>query len=113
MARQATAAEIKAFIALIAPLAQKAFKTLGKVRPSVCIAMAACESGFGTSDIMRNHNAFIGQKVGTGKTATKYWQGDFFSAKTKEEYKVGVHTIINAAFRAYPTAEMCDFNYYE
>lgn len=113
MARQATAAEIKAFIALIAPLAQKAFKTLGKVRPSVCIAMAACESGFGTSDIMRNHNAFIGQKVGTGKTATKYWQGDFFSAKTKEEYKVGVHTIIKAAFRAYPSAEMCVFNYYE
>lgn len=113
MARQATAAEIDAFIKMVAPCAQKAFKTLGKVRPSVCIAMAACESGFGTSDIMRQHNALLGQKVGTGKTATKYWQGDFFSAKTKEEYKIGVHTVIKAAFRAYPSVEMCVFNYYE
>lgn len=114
-----TPAQCKAFIAEIAPLAQKAYKELGKVRPSVCIAMACCESGFGTSQIMRKYNAFIGQKVGTGKTATKYWQGDFFTSKTKEEYKVGVHTVIKAAFRAYHDtpemsgAQMCFYNYYE
>ena len=109
----ATQAQCRAFILEIAPLAQKAFKALGKVRPSVCIAMACCESGYGTSETMRKHNAFLGQKVGTGKTAKKYWQGDFYSATTKEEYKVGVHTVIKAAFRAYPSMEMCVFNYYE
>lgn len=109
----ANAAEIAVFIEMIAPHAQKAFKTLGKVRPSVCIGMACVESAFGTSQIMRAHNAFFGQKVGSGKTATKYWQGAFFTSKTKEEYTVGTHTIINAAFRAYPNVEMCVFNYYE
>lgn len=109
----ATAAEKATFIEMIAPHAQKAFKTLGKVRPSVCIGMACVESGFGTSTIMRNHNAYFGQKVGTGKTATKYWQGASFNAKTKEEYTVGTHTDIRANFRAYPNTEMCVFNYYE
>lgn len=119
MARQATAAEIAAFIDFIAPLAQKAFLTLGKVRPSVCIAMACCESGYGTSNVMRSNNAFLGQKVGSGKTATKYWQGYFYSAQTKEEYQVGKHTVIRAAFRSYHDtpemsgAQLCVLNYYE
>ena len=113
MAREATEAEMKAFISRIAPLAQKAFKTLGKVRPSVCIGMACIESGYGLSNIMASHHAYLGQKVGTGKTATKYWQGASYNAKTKEEYTVGTLTDIRANFRAYPTDEMCIFNYYE
>lgn len=106
-----------AFINEVAPLAQKAYKTLGKVLPSVCIGMACIESGFGYgtdgSRLMYKHNACWGQKVGTGKTATKYWSGKFYSAKTKEEYTIGVHTTITDAFRAYDTLEQGCFNFYE
>ena len=35
--------------------------------PGICIGMACIESAYGTSKIMRNHNAFLGQKVGSGK----------------------------------------------
>lgn len=109
----ATEKQIKNFIAEIAPYAQKAYKELGKVLPSVCIGMACVESAYGTSKIMRSHNAFFGQKVGSGKTATKYWQGAFFTSKTKEEYTIGTHTIITSAFRAYSNMEQSAYNYYE
>ncbi len=59
------------FIHEIAPYAQEAYKTLGKVLPSVCIGMACIESGYGGSSLMYNHHAVLGQKVGSGKTATK------------------------------------------
>lgn len=109
----ATLAEITSFIEMIAPLAQKAYRTLGKVKPSVCIGMACVESAYGTSQIMRKHNAYFGQKVGTGKTAVKYWSMKFFTSATKEEYTIGVHSTIRAAFRAYDSAEQSVFNYYE
>lgn len=109
----ATAAEISLFIEMIAPLAQKAYRTLGKVKPSVCIGMACVESAYGTSQIMKKHNAYFGQKVGTGKTAVKYWSMKFFTSSTKEEYTLGQHTTIRAAFRAYDSAEQSVFNYYE
>lgn len=105
--------QIKAFIAEMAPCAQEAYKTIGKVLPSVCIGMACVESAYGTSQIMRNHNAFFGQKVGSGKTAKKYWGGKFFTSKTKEEYTVGTHTVITDAFRAYDSMLQCTLNYYE
>jgi len=109
----ATATQIAQFIGMIAPIAQKAYKQLGKVKPSVCIGMACLESAYGTSKIMAQHHAFFGQKVGTGKTATKYWSGKFFTSRTSEEYTIGKHTAIKAAFRAYDSAEQCVFNYYE
>lgn len=109
----ASSQEQKAFIAEIAPCAQKAYKELGKVYPSICIAMACVESAYGTSKIMRMHNAFLGHKVGSGKTALKYWNGKSFSAKTKEEYQIGVHTVIKDSFRAFDSMEQCVFNYYE
>lgn len=113
-----TSAEKAQFIAEIAPFAVKAYAILGKVNPSVCIGMACVESGFGYgtdgSRLMYKHNAILGQKVGTGKTATKYWSGAAFSAKTKEEYTPGVLTTLPAAaFRAYNDLEQCIFNYYE
>lgn len=105
------------FIREIAPYAQSAYKTLGKVLPSICIGMACVESGFGYgtdgSRLMYKHNAILGQKVGLGKTALKYWGGKFWTAKTSEEYQVGVHSVINAAFRGYDNLEQCIFNYYE
>lgn len=103
----------RAFINEIAPVAQKAYKTLGKVLPSICIAMACVESAYGTSQVMRAHNAFLGHKVGSGKTATKYWDGTFFNAKTSEEYTLGTHTAIKANFRSFKDTEQCIFNFYE
>ena len=109
----ASSAQQKAFIKEIAPFAQEAYRVLGKVYPSICIGMACVESGYGTSKLMRKNNAFLGQKVGSGKTALKYWSGKFFTSSTKEEYTVGTHTIIKAAFRAYNDMRQCVFNYYE
>lgn len=101
------------FIDMLAPIAQKAFNNIGKILPSICIAMAIVESDCGQSNIMKKNNALLGQKVGTGKTAKKYWSGKFFVSRTKEEYTVGTHTIIKSAFRAYDSIEQCVFNYYE
>lgn len=109
----ATTTQIKAFIERIAPDVQKAYKLLGKVKPSVCIGIACCESGAGTSTLMNSHNALWGQKVGTGKTATKYWSGTFYTAKTKEEYSVGTHTVITSAFRTYTSVLQGACNFYE
>ena len=109
----ATEQQIKNFIAEIAPCAQYAYRTIGKVLPSVCIGMACVESGYGSSSIMRNHNAYFGQKVGSGKTATRYWGGKFFTSRTKEEYSVGTHTVITSAFRAYDSMQQSVLNYYE
>lgn len=109
----ATNAQICNFIKLIAPDVQKAYKTLGKVKPSVCIGMACVESGAGTSKLMFSHNALWGQKVGSGKTALNYWNGSFFVAKTKEEYQKGIHTIISDAFRSYTSIYQGACNYYE
>ncbi len=108
----ATTAQINKFISEIAPLAQKAYKELGKVLPSVAIGMACVECAYGTAGSCKHHSYF-GQKVGTGKTATKYWGGKFFTSKTGEEYQVGVHTAITAAFRAYDSMEQGVYNYYE
>lgn len=108
----ATTTQIKNFIAQIAPLTQKAYKELGKVLPSVAVGMACVECGYGTAGSCK-HYSYFGHKVGSGKTATKYWGGKFFTSKTGEEYTVGVHTTITAAFRAYDSMEQCVFNFYE
>lgn len=109
----ASYAQISRFIKEIAPDVQKAYKTLGKVKPSVCIGMACVECGAGTSQLMYSHHALWGQKVGSGKTATKYWDKTFYVAKTKEEYIVGQHTIIKSAFRTYSSVLQGALNFYE
>ena len=109
----ATESQKIAFISELAPCAQEAYKKIGKVYPSICIGMGCVESAYGTSSIMRRHNAYFGQKVGSGKTATKYWSGKFFTSKTKEEYTVGTHTVITSAFRAYDSMQQCVNNFYE
>lgn len=105
------------FIKEVAPLAQNSFRKYGKVKPSVAIGMSCVESnyGWGTTGtrFMYKQNAVLGQKVGSGKTATKDWGGRFFIAKTQEEYTVGNHTVIKDAFRAYRDLQQCFDNYYE
>ena len=108
----ASSAQHKAFIKEIAPHAVEAYKTLGKIYPSICIAMACVECGYGTAGSVKFHS-YLGFKVGSGKTATKYWDGTSFNARTKEEYQVGVHTTIRANFRSYKDMRQCVFNFYE
>ena len=108
----ATEKQIKDFINRIGPCAVNAYKALGKILPSVCIGMACVESAYGTAGSAK-HNSFLGQKVGTGKTATKYWSGTFFKSRTSEEYTIGVHTVITDAFRSYDSMQQCVLNYYE
>lgn len=108
----ASATQVASFIERIAPCAQYAYKLLGKVKPSVCIGMACCECGYGTAGSVK-YNSFLGHKVGTGKTALKYWDGTFVNLKTKEEYTVGTHTTIVDAFRTYKDMQQCVLNFYE
>lgn len=110
----ATTAQKQAFIKLVAPLAQKAYKQFGKPLPSICIAMAAVESAWGTAGSCK-YNSYMGQKVGTGKTATTYWSGDYFNSKTQEvvNQSTGQLVTIKDSFRAYDSVEQCIFNYFE
>lgn len=108
----ASATQIATFIEEIAPCAQYAYKILGKVKPSVCIGMACCECGYGTAGSTKYHS-YLGHKVGTGKTALKYWDGTFVNLKTFEEYTVGTHTAIVDAFRTYKNMQQCVLNFYE
>ncbi len=104
--------EIKAFIQKISPYAIKAYRLQGKVLPSICIAMACVESRYGTAGSAKYHS-YLGQKVGSGKTALKYWGGTYFNSKTSEEYKPGILTEIYDKFRTYGSMEQCVMNYYE
>lgn len=108
----ASATQIATFIEQIAPCAQNAYKTIGKVKPSVCIGMACCECGYGTAGSVKYHS-YLGHKVGSGKTALKYWNGGFVNLKTREEYTVGTHTTIVDAFRTYESMKQCVLNFYE
>ena len=110
----ATSRQKKDFIEKIAPLAQKAYRQFGKPLPSICIAMAAVECNWGLAGSCK-FNSFLGQKVGTGKTATKYWSGNYFNAKTQEviNQSTGQLKTIRDNFRAYDSMEQCIFNYYE
>lgn len=108
----ASATQIATFIEQIGPCAQNAYKILGKVKPSVCIGMACVECGYGTAGSVKYHS-YLGHKVGTGKTALKYWDGTFFTAKTKEEYVIGQHSVIVDAFRSFKDMQQCVLNFYE
>lgn len=108
----ANATQIATFIQQIAPLCQSAYKIIGKVKPSIAIGMACVECGYGTAGSCKHHSYF-GMKVGSGKTATKYWGGKFFTSNTKEEYTIGTHTTIKAAFRAYNSMQEGVLNFYE
>lgn len=110
----ATTAQKKAFIEKIASLAQKAYRQFGKPLPSICIAMAAVECKWGLAGSCK-YNSYLGQKVGTGKTATKYWSGNYFNARTQEvvNQSTGQLKTIRDNFRAYDSVEQCIFNYYE
>lgn len=84
------------FIPTIAPLVVAENNRRGKpLFPSVVIAQAICESGWGQSKIMMKANAIFGIK------ATSSWKGKFYNANTQECYDGSTYTNITACFRAY------------
>ncbi len=110
----ASAAQIATFINTIAPLAvEQAKKHGGKIFPSVCIAQAAHETGFGTSKTMMKYSAPFGIKVGSSAyhfgTA---WKGESYNSRTTEYYGAGA-TKINDNFRAYSSLSDAVEDYYD
>lgn len=102
-----TKKQVKEFIETIAPLAQKEFTSRKKkLLPSVCIAQACLETGYGTSSLMTKANAFFGIK------ATN-WKGKVYNAKTKECYDGKNYVNIDDTFRAYNNIEESVKDYYD
>lgn len=108
----ATAAQVKDFIATLSKYAIKEYtrrKSSGQkwILPSVCIAQAALETGWGTSDMMVKAHAYFGIKAGTN------WKGKVYSSKTKECYDGSTFTTITDLFRAYDSLEESVEDYYD
>lgn len=96
------------FIPTIAPIVQKVNSERGKpLYPSVVIAQAILETGFGGSSLMMKANALFGIK------ATKTWKGKVYNANTKECYDGVSMTTINACFRAYDSIEGSVNDYFD
>lgn len=98
----ATKAQQQTFIQMIAPIAQAQAKRHGnKVFPSVCIAQAIHESGWGTAPKMVKANALFGIKVGSGVKFGTAWKGKGYKTGTTEYYDGRTATRITDYFRAY------------
>ncbi|MFH4352398.1 glucosaminidase domain-containing protein [Lactobacillus helveticus] len=85
------------FLNKAAKQAVKAAKKYGTY-PSVMIAQAIVESGWGQSALAVNANNIFGMKASG-------WSGPTYSAKTREEGKDGKSYYITAAFRKYNSFE--------
>lgn len=108
----ATKTQVKAFIAMIAPIAQA--KSKGRALPSVCIAQACCESAYGTSPKMIRANAVFGIKVGKSKAHFgTAWHDKAYSTRTKECYDGKTYTNITDMFRAYDSIEDAVEDYFD
>lgn len=102
------------FIAMIAPIArEQAKKHDWKIYPSVCIAQAAKESGWGTSTKMVKANALFGIKVGASAYHFgKAWKDKAYKTGTTEIYN-GNAKKIQDYFRAYDSLEDATEDYYD
>ena len=67
----------------------------GRILPSVTIAQACLESGWGTSDLATKANNLFGIK------AKQDWKGESYTVRTAEYDKNNKKFYINAAFRKY------------
>lgn len=107
--------EVKAFIAMIAPIAQEKAKGRAKWSlPSVCIAQCCCESAYGTAPKMIRANAILGIKVGKSKVHFgKAWKDKAYSTKTRECYDGKTYVNIMDMFRAYDNVEDAIEDYYD
>lgn len=75
--------------------------------PSVVIAQAICESGWGGSQIMMKANAIFGIK------AFSDWKGKVYNSKTQECYDGSNYTDIQACFRAYNSLQESISDYFD
>lgn len=86
------------FLNKVAPQAVKVAKKYG-IYPSVMIAQAIVESGWGQSSLAVDANNLFGIK------ADNSWTGATYSATTREETKKGKSYNINARFKKYSSFE--------
>lgn len=99
--------QVKNFISKLSALAIAEAKKREKwVLPSVCIAQAALETGWGTSSLMTKANAFFGIKA-TG------WNGKVYNSATLECYDGKTYENVNACFRAYDSVEDSVKDYFD
>ena len=91
------------FIKEIGPIAQKecAKRNLPNVSLWTCIIQACHESGYGTSVLMKNANAYFGIKATEAWVKAAKYGGRVFRSKTKECYDGKTMTTITDGFRAY------------
>ncbi|MDT8718218.1 glycoside hydrolase family 73 protein [Clostridium sp. 19966] len=82
------------FINKVAPGAEDAYKKY-KVLPSITLAQAMLESGWGSSDLTKKANNLFGMK------AFSDWTGPYVEMLTREENSDGSSYYISAKFRAY------------
>ena len=103
------------FLNMIAPIAvSQAAKHGNAIFPSVCIAQAIHESGWGSSKKMVNANALFGVKV--GRSAWKFgtaWKGAAYKTGTTEYYDGKTATKIMDYFRAYDSVEDSTEDYFD
>ena len=96
------------FLETVAKLVVEENNRRGKpLFPSVVIAQAICESGWGQSQIMMKANAIFGIK------ATSNWKGKVYNSKTKECYDGVSYTTIDACFRAYDKLQDSISDYFD
>ena len=96
------------FLETVAKLVVEENNRRGKpLFPSVVIAQAICESGWGQSQIMMKANAIFGIK------ATASWKGKVYNANTKECYDGVSYTNISACFRAYNNLQESISDYFD
>lgn len=85
------------FIKLYSPVAvNDSFKS--QIPPSIKMAQAILESGWGTSGLTVKAKNFFGIKAGSS------WKGQVYNANTHEYYDGSTRTDIKADFRAYHSA---------
>ena len=110
-----TATQRATFLNMIVPIAiEQAKKHDMKIYPSVCIAQAIHESGWGTSKKMVNANALFGIKV--GKSAYHFgtaWKGKGYKTGTTEYYDSKNPTRIVDYFRAYDSVSDSTEDYFD
>ena len=114
MAKQLTNAEKLAFIETIGAIAvQVAKEHDNKIYPSVCIAQACKETGYGGSELMMKYNAPFGIKVGKSKYHFgNAWRDKSYNARTKEVHN-GEYQIQQDDFRAYNNLYDAVTDYYD
>lgn len=95
----------KSFITMCGKYAQKMQESSG-ILPSLMVAQACLETGYGTSTLGTKYNNWFGMKD------SKSWTGQVVNLKTGEYYQ-GVANTVSATFRVYDSPESGLAGYYE